>query len=101
MTKRNRAPQLSDILICRTPIKGPAQLAVHLAKKAKLKQNPATEAVVIWIDEQGRPDIAWSELTPEELQSIWRYFTIVVDDIFREAFYDQLFHPEEYNDDSG
>ena len=99
MTRRNQKPQLSDVLICPTPIKGPAQLAVHLAKKAKLKQNPAVEAVVIWLDEQGRPDIAWTELNPEELQSIWRYFSFVVEDIFREAFYDQLLHPEDYEQD--
>lgn len=97
MTKRNHRPQLSDVLICPTPIKGPPQLAVHLAKQAKKKQNPATEAVVIWMDEQGRPDIAWSELTPEELQSLWRFFSFIVEDIFREAFYDQLPYPEDYD----
>jgi len=99
MTRRNRKPQLSDVYIAPTPIKGPAQLAVYLAKKVKLKQNPAKEAVVIWLDDQDRPTIAWTELTPEDLNSIWRYFSFVVEDIFREAFYDQLFQPEDYNGD--
>jgi hypothetical protein len=98
MTKRERKPKLSDILIAKTPIQGVGQLAVYLAKKAKLKNNPATEAVVIWFYENGEPDIVWSELDAPELDTLRRYFDFVVEDVFREQWYDQLSHPDD--DDS-
>jgi hypothetical protein len=90
MTKRERKPKLSDVLICPTPIQGVSQLAVYLAKKAKLKRNPATQAVVIWFYENGEPDIVWSEVDPRELDSLRRYFDMVVDDVFREQWREQF-----------
>ena len=90
-----RKPKLSDVLICPTPIQGVPQLAVYLAKKANLKRNPAKQAVVIWVHENGDPDIKWTELDEQDLDTLRRYFDTVVDDIYREQWYDQLSHPEE------
>ena len=85
-----RKPKLSDILIAHTPIQGVQQLAVYLAKMADRKRNPAKQAVVIWFYENEEPDIVWSELDAQDLDSLRRYFNFVVDDIFREQWKEQL-----------
>jgi hypothetical protein len=74
---------LEDVYILPTLHKGPAQLAVHLAKLAAQEENPVTEALVLWFDADGAPGIAWSELTPDELLQLEKYLRIVNDDIFR------------------
>jgi len=91
---------LEDVYILPTLHKGPAQLAVHLAKLAAQKENPVTEAVLLWIDANGDPGIAWSELTASELLQLEKYLSIVNDDIFREEWSDQLIQPE-YEDEDG
>ena len=91
---------LEDVYILPTVHKGPAQLAVHLAKLAAQKANPVVEAVVIWIDANGDPGIAWSELTAADLLQLEKYLSIVNDDIFREEWQGQLIQPEyEYYDE--
>ncbi len=99
MKKQGRKPKLSDILIAHTPIQGVRQLAVYLAKKADLKRNPAKHAVVIWLHENGDPDIVWSELDAQDLDSLRRYFNFVVADIFREQWREQLSVPWEEGDE--
>jgi hypothetical protein len=54
--------------------------------------------VVIWFYENGEPDIVWSELDAPELDTLRRYFDFVVEDIFREQWYDQLSHPGDDDD---
>ena len=98
MTKRERKPKLSDVLIADTPIQGVGQLAIYLAKKANLKRNPAKRAVVIWFYENGDPDIVWSEVDPQELDSLRRYFNMVVEDVFREQWREQ-FVPQPWEDE--
>jgi hypothetical protein len=46
--------------------------------------------VVIWFYENGEPDIVWSELDPRELDSLRRYFDMVVEDVFREQWREQF-----------
>jgi len=92
--------QLEDVLILPTEINGPAQLAAHLAKLTAQKNNPVIQAVVLWFDSNGAPGIAWSELTPGELLQLGKYFSIAIDDVFREEWYDQLVHPETMDEDS-
>ena len=95
MPPRKRKPKLSDILIARTEVQGPAQLAVYLAKRVARKRNPCKQAVVIFMYENGDPDIVWSELDAEGLATMHRYFGCVLEDIFREQWYGQLSHPED------
>ena len=95
MPPRKRKPKLSDILIARTEVQGPAQLAVYLAKQVAKKRNPCKQAVVIFMYENGDPDIVWSELDAEGLATMHRYFGCVLEDIFREQWYGQLSHPED------
>jgi len=95
MPPKKRKPKLSDILIARTEVQGPAQLAVYLSKQVAKKRNPCTQAVVIFQYENGDPDIVWSELDAQDLDTLRRYFNTVVEDIFREQWYDHLSHPED------
>ena len=55
---------------------------------------------MVWIHENGEPDIVWSELDAQGLDSLRRYFNFVVDDIFREQWQEQLVaQPWEDDDD--
>jgi len=81
---------LEDVYILNTRIKGPAQLAVFLAQLAKRKDNPVTEAVVIWIDSENKPGIAFSELTNSDLLQLEKYLHLVNEDIYRETWENEL-----------
>lgn len=101
MPPSKRKPKLSDILIARTSVQGPAQLAVYLAKQVAKKRNPCKHAVVIFMYENEDPDIVWSEVDPQDLDTMRRYFNTVVEDVFREQWYPFLSHPEEDDDEPG
>ena len=85
---------LADVYILPTPIKGPTQLAVHLAQLAKLKKNPVTEAVVLYTHSDNKPGIAWTELTNADLLQLHKFLGIALDDIYREEWREQLYEPE-------
>ena len=86
---------LADVYILPTKIRGPAQLAVHLAQLAKDKENPALEAIILYIDSDNNPGIAWSELTNSDLLQLHQFLTIVIDDVYREEWSNVLIPLEE------
>ena len=95
MPPRKRKPKLSDILIARTGLQSPNQLAIYLAKEAAKKTNPCVQGVVILMYKDEALDVVWSELGAQDLDSLRRFYNFTVDDIYREQWYDYLSHPED------
>ena len=90
---------LEDVYILETKIKGPAQLAVFLAQLAKRKKNPVTEACLVWIDSENKPGIAFTELTNSDLLQLEKYLHFVNEDIYREAWHNELIQIWDYEEE--
>ena len=85
---------LKDICTIETGIRGPAQLAVKLAKMAALEDNPITDCVVVYFDKEGYPGVAFTTMLPEELGELERFLRLVIDDMHKELWWAEL-NPED------
>ena len=72
--------RLDEVLTINSRIRGPADLAVKLAKAAKRKRNPITDAVLLTVDSQGSPGAAWTTMSSGELADLERFFRLVLDE---------------------
>jgi len=81
---------LKDICTIETGIRGPAQLAVKLAKYAARDENPVKDCVVIYFDELGWPGIMFTSMDVEELAELERFFRMVGDEIHKELWREAL-----------
>ena len=98
MPPRKRKPKLSDVMIARTEEQGPTQVAVWLAKQVALKRNPVKHCVIIVLRENEDPDLNYTELNVEGLETLHSYLGLAIDDIRRELWYDFLAHPPDEDD---
>lgn len=72
--------RLDEILTINCRVRGPADLAVKLAKSAKRKRNPIVGAVLITVDSNGSPGAAWTSMSGGELVELERFFKLVLDE---------------------
>ena len=86
---------LKDICTIETNIRGPAQLAVKLAKGAAREENPIKDCAVIYFDALGWPGLMFTTMKVEELGELERFFRMVTDEIHKELWRAELDPTEE------
>ena len=75
--------KLEDILVIDAGLRGPAEMAVKLAKSAKRKRNPVIDVLLITIDSEGKPGAAWTSMRSGELAELERFLRLCLDEHFR------------------
>jgi hypothetical protein len=78
-----------EILPTSTP-RSPRQLAILLDKLSKRKPNPATGALVLYLDSDGNPGIAVANLTGQDLLELQKFLSIVLDNSYRHEWHQEL-----------
>jgi len=89
---------LKDILTVETGIRGPAQIAVKLAKMVAQKDNPVVDCVVAYFTADGWPGMMFTTMAPEELGELERFLRMVNDEAHRDLWRDSL-GLDEYDDE--
>ncbi len=74
---------LEDVLTIECGIRGPAALAVKLAKAVKRKTNPIVDVLIVTRDSSGKPGGAWSTMTLQDVDELRRFIGAVLDDEYR------------------
>ena len=90
--------RLEDILTIDAGLRGPAELAIKLAKAAKRKRNPVVSALLVTIDAEERPGAAWTEMGITELCEIERFLRLCLDEHCR-AEWELPLDDGEYDED--
>jgi hypothetical protein len=89
---------LEDVLTIESGIRGPAQLAVKLAKMVAQKENPITDCVLVYFTSDGWPGMMFTTMDPEELGELERFFRMVNDEAHSDLWRSSL-ELEEYDDE--
>lgn len=81
---------LEDVLTIECGLRGPASIAVKLAKAVRRKRKPIVDVVVITRDTDGKPGAAWSTMTLQEVDELRRFIDLAIEDEYRREWGTEL-----------
>jgi hypothetical protein len=72
--------KLEDVLTIDAGIRGPADIAVRLARAVKRKRNPVVDVLVVVRTADGKPGATWSNTPTNELAELVEFIGLVLED---------------------
>ena len=89
---------LEDVLTIDAGIRGPAQVAVKLAKAVRRKRNPIVDVLIVTRDSNRKLGAAWSTMPITEVEELRKFIRLVLDDQSRLEWTGEL-DAGEYDED--
>lgn len=74
---------LEDVLTIECGRRGPADIAVRLARAVRRKRNPIVDVLIVTRDSSGKPGAAWSTMTLQDVDEMRRFIDEAIRDEYR------------------